>query len=781
MYEIASQKCEVNAGDAIDVFQDVKVPGDGWPGYRILAQFFYPSTDGGSTSNFSKSLASRLRRALSIVLESAARNGSVLEDREADVLQEKVYLTMYPGGNMDVSEGSEVEEDGEGEGDGEIAHIVEVRGHKSGGKWNTLYRVDLGRGIVRDLTKYALKQEFPEEWKGMVARYKDATEKMMSSRKQLGKRTTGAMGGSDKEATEELIGNGGGIHTSSRSQLEENAEELGRDDHDAGVMNNDSMDGDPSPDTSGLAYYERRINDSTMVDSTDNVRKNLHVRDDRIHRASHDFNEGHGEGGMAMLTGSARPAGLTKTKRRTSEPAQRTLGVMAHRDVHIDRILNSGPSRKRQRVGTPLSGLGSLGRLGGLGSARHAGTPATGDRHFAARTDTAAVTMDFMSRILQNEEALKSEIEVLLAENKHLRGLIEDDELAMDIADIDDDLFHSSDRNAKLERQGRKQAEEILRAREQELRTVRAKLKKLQAENDHSLKDIMLEKEEWKEIATKAQEQLEKQMVQHATEVQTVERQAAAADKSMARMVSDMKSKTDEFSRQQEIWGKEKALMLNQCEQLWNKCALALGQLENEQARSARLDEELKKVQGEKDKQKEEYEKISKKMRAVITKVNHDLVEKQKQVALAMRQADENLAHTQAVADLWSKVPSGLANVEHILSFEDISGDKLKDMTKDEQETFRRLRPSQWVNCTITGGKHTKGKVTDDSGMSFVVRCVEPDAEGPPLVFTVLGGELIKRDYCLREVARYFLAKIKPLDTKRKAVEKHVSFATAEE
>ena len=781
MYAFSAAKFPVDAVESIDVCQNVKVPGDGWGGYRILSRFFYPPTP-GSDPKFNRSVAARLRRALSIVLESVARSEkTVLSDAEADALQEKIYLTVYPGGNMDISSGSEDEyEDDEDDEEEERAFVVGINRRRTGANWENLYRVDFGGGDRRDLTKYELKQEFSDDWKDMVASYKEANDKDVPARKRL----EGRIANDTDIATDKGgIANaraGGGVEARSRHQRVEveldDGEVLG-DSH--GVPGGN----DTSPTMSAGDYYDKYdkydkpLNGSTMVDSTDNGRakKQLATRE------------------LANLE-----TRNLERKHRMSEPVNRTLGIMAHRDIQLERLTDTGPSRKRQRLGTPLSAHGGggfsgyLARMAGY-SGRNVGTPLTGERDLAHatthRTDTASLSMEFMSIVLQNEEALKAEIEELAAENKHLRGLVEDEELALDIAD-DDDVA-----DAKRERRARQRAEEVLRAREQELRTVKGSLKKLQNKNGHTLKDLERELEEWQDIAAKAQDDLEKQ-VKAALDAQNanVALQAENAG-TVGRLQGVLKARETELSRHQEAWGKALAVKSNESEHYKAQATIAYVKMQEEQKNRvaaeqklqmeqrirtaveekmsaaqrelSALQQKLSALQKASDKQKALMKEMEKNVAAREKAIHNHTAEvnaKEAQVSANMEKASEMLTESQRVADAWSKLPDGIMTVDHMLEFEDPTGKEVEKLKgKAAKDMYLRLRPSQWVNCTIQGAKGTNAAASNDGrNIMCVVKCTTPAVGDQPQkeeVFNVPVEELCKRDYCMRELATYFLGK----------------------
>jgi len=764
MYGFSAAKFPVDAVESIDVCQNVKVPGDGWGGYRILSRFFYPPTP-GSDPKFNRSVAARLRRALSIVLESAARNEkAVLSDAEADALQEKIYLTVYPGGNMDISSGSEDEyEDDEDDEEEERAFVVGINRRRTGANWENLYRVDFGGGDIRDLTKYELKQEFSDYWKDMVASFKEANDKDVPARKRL----EGRIGNDTDTATDKGgIANAraadprGGVEARSRHQRVEveldDGEVLG-DSHGVSGGN------DTSPTMSAGDYYDKYdkpLNGSTMVDSTDNGRtkKQLATRD------------------LANLE-----TRNLERKHRMSEPVNRTLGIMAHRDIQLERLTDTGPSRKRQRLGTPHSGHGGGGFSGYLArtagySGRNVGTPLTGERDLALpRTDTASLSLEFMSIVLQNEEALKAEIEELAAENKHLRGLVEDEELALDIAD-DDDVA-----DAKRERRARQRAEEVLRAREQELRTVKGSLKKLQNKNSHTLKDLEREVEEWKDIAAKAQDDLEKQ-AKAALDAQNakVALQAENAG-TVGRLQGILKERETELSRHHEAWGKAMAVKSNEAEHYKAQATIAYAKASEEQKnrvvveqKMSDVQQELSAVQQKLSIVKETYDKqkvLMKEMKKndvarveAIRKYTAEVNAKEAQVSANMEKAFEILAESQRIADAWSKLPDGLMSVDRMLEFEDPTGKEVAKLKgKAAKDMYLRLRPSQWVNCTIQGAKGTNAAPSNDGpSITCIVKCTTPAVGDQPQkqeVFNVPVEELCKRDYCMRELATYFLGK----------------------
>lgn len=724
-----------------------------------MAGIFYPKTDGGEgCDNFNKAMATRLRRALGIVLEATARNSRGLSDREADALQEKIYTTLYPGGKLDISSVSEEEEDHDEEG----AHIVDVSSRWNGKKMETWYTVDYGRGNVREFTKYGLKQAFSDEWKDMVHRYKMASEKSMPTRMQLkgsgGRHAGGRVPVTGVAGARRPTGAGGtgmgGIDGIDGIQRIDDMEQM--DHMDAVGEIAEMEDGPGSEETFGEEYYrnqDKPQQGSTMVDSTDG-RKNF----DGTRQMAHNRREGHGEGGL-FQDAKHRDA---KIKHRMSEPVPRVHGLGGHRDLQLERLPQSGPVQKRQRLSlsTPRTGRGILER-----------TPLTGDgdRAFVTtRTDTASIAMEFMSRVLQNEELLKAELEDLAAQNKYLQGLLEDEELALNIAG--DELA-----DVKRERQERQQLEEVLRAREQELRSVKTNLRKLQSKNDNTLKDLTNEKEEWKAIATQAQDQLDRQLEQHAMEIkameQKIEEKAMLASKDqLERAKQAIQRKEQEFSKQRDQWGKEAALKLNEIEILRTSKAELSSQLKTANAKIMSLESDVLLARRETQNLKAEYTSLSQRMQEDVMKIRADARMQSERAAMILLHADQQLTKSMNMHDAWLNVPGGIQNVKHLLEFEDVTGEQTKNMDADAKELFMRLRPSQWMHCKIAGSRHNKL-----NSYTFRIKYTKPnapsDAPGSTVVFDVDVEELKKRDYCQRALSEYYLSRIKQPNSKSKAKE----------
>lgn len=742
-YAIAAEEYALDDKDIIEVCKNVKVPGDAWRGYVFMARVFYPQTDGEDCDNFKMSMATRIRRALSFTLKSTSDNDRALSDTQADALQEKIYATLHPGG-MDASTASE-EDERTGE-DG--AHIVDVSSRWNGKKMETAYTVDFGRGDVREFTKYGLKQSFADEWKNMLHRYKLASEKAMPTRMEL----KGAARGRRVDSRGAAINGRGnllseGTDLADLEQVDDVFERAGAADME-GLNEIDGLDGlealaeGPGSDgTSGQALYRKGLKPqqgSTMVDSTDG-RKNFSGGRPVVTNRR----EGHGEGGMVQ---DAKHRNVN-VKHRMSEPIPLSHGLVARRDLQLERLPNSGPIRKRQRMSlnTPRTGLTShLDR-----------TPLTGDgeRGFlGTRTDTASLAMEFMSRVLHNEDALKAEVEDLVAQNKYLQGLLEDEELALNIAD--DELT-----DIKRERQERLQLEELLRSREQELRSVKLSLRKIHSKNENALKDLTIEKEEWKAIATQAQDQLDRQLEEHATNVQKLE-EAALQKASLvnSRQIEQIKQ---DFSLQRDKWGKDAALKLNEIEVLRTAKTNLTEQLKTSQAKIKTLEADLGVVRSEAEARRKEHTMLSRRMQEDVTKMRAEAKEQSERAAKVLLNADQQLSQAMAMHDAWSKVPDGIQNVQHFLEFEDISGERVKSMEDDSKRLFMRLRPSQWKRCRIKSCRHDKSN-------SFVFTVEEskpgtaPGAPGSSSLFDVDLDELKKREYCQRAMSEFLLQKVKP-------------------
>ena len=703
-----------------------------------MAGFFYPKTDGSEgCDNFNRVMATRIRRALSLTLESLSQNDRELSCNEAAAVNEKIKNTLYPGGKMDVSTESEVDEENADDDDG--AHILEVSSRWNGKKMETIYTVDFGRGDVREFTRYGLKQSFGDEWKNMVHRYKIAAERSMPTRMELK--------GASHGRRVNLIGataHGRG------NLLPEGADvaDIGRADDVAELVEadglNDMAGGAGSDGTSGDKFYRKgdRLNQgSTMVDSTDG-RKHSVGRQAVLHRR-----EGHGEGGL--IYGAKHPG--VNPKLRISDPVPRAH--VARRDLQLERLPSSGPIRKRQRMSlnTPRTGPANLLDR----------TPLTndGERGFlGTRTDTAGFAMEFMSRVLQNEEILKTELEDLIAQNKYLRGLLEDEELALNIAD--DELA-----DVKRDRQERLQLEELLRSREDELRSVKLSLRKIQSKNENTIKDLTIEKEEWKAFASQVQDQLDRQLEQQSAAERMLEEKASLA----SRIEIDRVKK--DLSLERDKWGKDAALKLNEIEMLRTSKAELTNQLKKSQTEIKTLEADLAVARSETQTLRTEHTMLSRRMEEDVTKMRAHAKEQAERAARAILNADEQLSQAMAMHDAWSKIPDGLLTLKHLLEFEDITGERVKTMDTEAKETFMRLRPSMWKHCHLASIRHDNGSNSFVFNVESKQPSAKPGASGSSSKFEVKAEELRKREYCQRAMCDLLIGKIKPKGRAAKPVE----------
>jgi hypothetical protein len=752
-YAIASENYPLDVKDAIEVCMNVKVPGDGWRGYMFMAGVFYPKTDGGEgCDNFSRSMATRIRRALGLILEATSQNKGALSDAQADALHEKIYATLYPGGKLDVSSASEDEETGAGG-----AHIVEISSRRNGKKIETVYTVDFGRGDVREFTKYALKQTFADEWKNMLHGYNLASEKAMPTRMELKGRVRGRRmesrgaaangrddllpGTTDMAGMEQAVdvaeraGPAGVDDTGDVDEVYE-TDEMGEMDGVEGMAGGLGSDG-----TSGQEFYrkaDKPHQGSTMVDSTDD-RKHFSGRRQVV------VNRRDGHGGARIIQ-DAKHRDMNP-KHRMSEPIPRSQGLVTRRDLQLERLPNTGPVRKRQRLSlnTPRTGLASLLDR----------TPLTGDgeRGFlGTRTDTASLGMEFMSKVLQNEEILKAEVEDLLAQNKYLHGLLEDEELALNIAD--NELA-----DVKRERHELVQLEELLRSREQELRSVKMSLRKVHSKNENALKDLTSEKEEWRALATQAQDQMDRQLEEHAANVQKIEK--TAMEKASVVFKNHIQAIKKEISLERDKWGKDAALKLNEIELLRTAKTNLTDQLRASETKIKTLEADLNAARSDADALRKNHTMLSRRLQEEAAKTRKEANEQSTRAARVLANADKQLGEAMGMVDGWSKLPDGLMNVQRLLDFEDLTGERGKSLDEDAKRLFLRLRPSHWKQCKIKSCRHDKA-----NSLVFIVEETKPGTTpgtpGSSSLFEVELEELKKREYCQRGMAEFFLQKIKP-------------------
>ena len=152
---------------------------------------------------------------------------------------------------------------------------------------------------------------------------------------------------------------------------------------------------------------------------------------------------------------------------------------------------------------------------------------------------------------------------------------------------------------------------------------------------------------------------------------------------------------------------------------------------------------------------------LSRRLQEEAAKTRKEANEQSIRAARVLANADKQLGEAMGMVDGWSKLPDGLMNVQRLLDFEDLTGERGKSLDEDAKRLFLRLRPSHWTQCKIKSCRHDKA-----NSLVFIVEETKPGTTpgtpGSSSLFEVELEELKKREYCQRGMAEFFLQKIKP-------------------